>query len=240
MGLDSVELVLRTEDEFGITFSDEEAAAAITVGELYDLVLSKIEATPGCLTSKAFYLTRRALMECFGAPRRSIRPSTQLEPFLPEETRRKLWGKLQEEISLRIPGLRLPDRHRQRFYTSGLVFGVLTTLLLIGLALYSGVSGVVVSVLGFFGWIGVTVCCTKLIFRVNRSLELDLPADTAGELSRVVLSLNQEYFVDQQNKGILTSDLVWEKLVDLICDQLQVGRDEVVPNAKFVDDLGVC
>jgi hypothetical protein len=120
------------------------------------------------------------------------------------------------------------------------VFGVLTTLLLIGLALYSGVSGVVVSFLGFFGWIGVTVCCTKLIFRVNRSLELDLPADTAGELSRVVLSLNQEYFVDQQDKGILTSDLVWEKLVDLICDQLQVGRDEVVPNAKFVDDLGVC
>ncbi|MGD0631828.1 MAG: hypothetical protein ABR987_21055, partial [Terracidiphilus sp.] len=60
MGLDSVELVLRTEDEFSIILSDDEAASAITVGDLYNLVLSKLDVTPGCLTSKAFYATRRA------------------------------------------------------------------------------------------------------------------------------------------------------------------------------------
>ena len=63
MGLDAVELVMRTEDEFSITLSDEEAAAAVTVGDLYRTVLAKLDVTPGCLTSKAFYNTRRAIVD---------------------------------------------------------------------------------------------------------------------------------------------------------------------------------
>ena len=40
---------------------------------------------PGCLTSKAFYMTRRALVDALGIPRRSIRRSTKLSPRLPDE-----------------------------------------------------------------------------------------------------------------------------------------------------------
>ena len=38
MGLDSVELIVEVERSFGISFSDEEAQNAVTVGGLYDLV----------------------------------------------------------------------------------------------------------------------------------------------------------------------------------------------------------
>ena len=77
MGLDAVEIVMRTEDEFSISISDDEAGAAATVGDLYRVVLAKLDVTPGCLTSKAFYTTRRALVGSLGVPRRSIRPSTR-------------------------------------------------------------------------------------------------------------------------------------------------------------------
>ena len=46
MGLDAVEIVLRTEELFAITIEDHEAASALTVGELYRLVCSKLSVTP--------------------------------------------------------------------------------------------------------------------------------------------------------------------------------------------------
>ena len=43
MGLDVVEIVLRTEEVFGIDIPDEEAGSAVTVGDLYRLVLKKLD-----------------------------------------------------------------------------------------------------------------------------------------------------------------------------------------------------
>ena len=42
MGLDTVELVLRTEEVFGISLPDEECEQIVTVGDLYRLVLTKL------------------------------------------------------------------------------------------------------------------------------------------------------------------------------------------------------
>jgi acyl carrier protein len=46
MGLEAVEIVLRTEEFFGVAITDEEAAAVRTVGDLYSLVCSKLELQP--------------------------------------------------------------------------------------------------------------------------------------------------------------------------------------------------
>src|ERR1019366_5759458 len=116
MGLDAVEIVMRTEDEFSITISDDEAAAAATVGALYRIVLGKLDVTPGCLTSKAFYMTRRALVDALGIPRRAIRPSTKLSPLLPDETRRKQWEQIHHDLGLAMPGLRIPGELKQGIY----------------------------------------------------------------------------------------------------------------------------
>lgn len=44
MGLDSVELLMRVEDEFDIEVPDAEAAEIFTVGDLYHCILRKYEA----------------------------------------------------------------------------------------------------------------------------------------------------------------------------------------------------
>ena len=43
MGLDTVEIVLRTEETFNIDLPDAECERIVTVGDLYRLVLSKLE-----------------------------------------------------------------------------------------------------------------------------------------------------------------------------------------------------
>ena len=42
MGLDAVEIVLRTEELFVIAINDEEAAAVRTVGDFYSLICTKL------------------------------------------------------------------------------------------------------------------------------------------------------------------------------------------------------
>lgn len=46
MGLDAVELVLRTEEFFVISIEDDEAGSARTVGDLYNLVCAKLGLPP--------------------------------------------------------------------------------------------------------------------------------------------------------------------------------------------------
>ncbi|HZB89492.1 MAG TPA: hypothetical protein VE291_12580 [Terracidiphilus sp.] len=240
MGLDSVEIVLRTEDEFSITISDDEAAGSITVGKLYDLILSKLDTTPGCLSSKAFYLTRRALVSSLGVQRRSIRPATPLSPLLPDETRRTQWGQLRRHLGMPTPPLRIPadlkqDLYKRTFFVSSVIAAVLCAL-----ALWFGWSTIPVFIISAVLWVALSIGCMSLAERLAApALATELPVDTAGELARVVLSLNYEHFVSSGISTKPTDEDIWRRLVDILCDQLQVSRDEVVPNAHFADDLGV-
>lgn len=45
MGLDTVEIILRTEEVFGISLPDNDCAQVRTVGDLYRLVLDKVGLT---------------------------------------------------------------------------------------------------------------------------------------------------------------------------------------------------
>ena len=44
MGLDSVELILRIEEEFDVEIADDEASAIVTVGDLYKCLVKKWDA----------------------------------------------------------------------------------------------------------------------------------------------------------------------------------------------------
>jgi acyl carrier protein len=240
MGLDSVELILRTEEDFSISILDEEAEKVRTVGDLYNLVLSKLDVTPGCLTSKSFYFTRRALVDSLQVPRRSIRPATRLSPLLPDETRRAQWQNIREHVGLATPPLRIPADLKQDLYKRTLFVSSAIAVALCVIALWRGWWAVPVFIFCAIFWILLSISSISLVERLSaRLLATELPADTAGELARVVLSLNFEHFAPSESKTMPSDEDVWRRLVDIICDQLQIARDEIVPNASFGDDLGV-
>lgn len=243
MGLDPVELVMRTEDEFGISIADDEAAAARTVGDLYQLVLSKLDLTPSCLSSKAFYRTRQALVISLDVPRRLIRPSSDLEQLFPEPTRKNLWQNTVGSIELKFPELQYPSRWRERFWKVGAALSaiIVVTFSVVIQHRFGGVLSVfAIWIPAIAVWMIVFAAIDTLFQRYATTLKTELPCRTAGDLSRLILTANYEHFspVAAQNSAFSKED-VWKKLVDIICDQLQVRPEEVVPNASFVEDLGI-
>lgn len=242
MGLDSVELIMRAEEEFNITIEDSEAERVRTVGDFYQLILNKLDLTPDCQTSKAFFQTRRALVETLGVPRRSIHPATSLEPLFPFEQRRELWDRVTHSIALEFPQLKHTRTWRGRFITAGFVLATVTVLTCWTMAFRLwGVGGGTVSFFAaFVGWVVLFGVTDRSLIRWTPFLRDEIPVTNAGELSRVVMGMNPSRFTSSQENGKrFSKDFVWTKLVEIFCDQLQVEPDEVVPGASIVEDLGV-
>jgi len=110
MGLDAVELILAVEDAFQIHIADDESGNVLTVGDLHNLVVSKLQGQESkrCLTSAAFYGTRRGIVDTLRIDRREVRPATPLEVILPRNSRREKWGSIQTAMKLKLPDLQHP------------------------------------------------------------------------------------------------------------------------------------
>ena len=110
MGLDGVELVLRTEETFGISLSDEEVSLVQTPRQLTDLVMKHLAAEPSgvCASQVAFHRLRRTLVADFATPRQSVTPESRWDQFFPVASRRKNWGRLSKALRLRLPPLERP------------------------------------------------------------------------------------------------------------------------------------
>jgi hypothetical protein len=126
MGLDIVELILAVEDAFQIHIADEEASTASTVGDLYNLVVAKVQVQDSkrCLTSAAFYRTRRSIVDTLAIDRCKIKPSTPLEVILPRDGRRETWRGIQTAMKLKLPDL----QHTTSTELSLLAIGIVTAL----------------------------------------------------------------------------------------------------------------
>lgn len=243
MGLDAVEIVLRTEDEFSITLGDEEVATTRTVREFYQLVLSKLDTTPSCTSSQAFYRTRRALMECLGIPRRAVRPATHLESILPSERRSSIWKQIGDSAILTLPRLQYTTTWKSRFIW--ISFCVATSIVILGFAaaiwLGAGVVGSAFSFgVGAVLWVVIFGSTDAALLQKADFLRTELPCATVGDLSLMVLTLNQpEFDVTAEKQQKMTHEDVWLRVVHIIADQQGLDPDEVLPDARFVEDLGV-
>ena len=82
MGLDSVELLLRVEDEFDIELSDVEATAIVTVGDLHTCLVRKWGAKPKEIRSSGREPTWQALSDVIvdqlGVRRDQVTPNTRI------------------------------------------------------------------------------------------------------------------------------------------------------------------
>lgn len=188
MGLDTVEIVMRIEEDFSIDLPDVELASVQTVGDLYELVVKKLDTKPSRLSSKAFYHTRRTLVECLGLPRRSIRPSTRLDSLLPRSSLVERWQELSDHAGLSFPAL----ERRKRW--------------------------------------------TDSFLRADRSR---FNVETAGDLASMVLTMNYSVFADGSQETPISREIAWARIVQIFCDQMQLAPEEIVPNARIGEDLGI-
>ncbi len=93
MGLDTVELIMRLEDEFDISISDADASQLGSPEMLLEYLAKRIGALPGghCRTLRAFHRLRRALLAVRPDLPRNIPLDTPLEEITDKDRWLDLW-----------------------------------------------------------------------------------------------------------------------------------------------------
>jgi len=228
VGLDQIELLLRTEEVFGINIKDEEAVQIETVGDLFELISTKVPHTgpAQCITQTAFYRARRALGHSGASGAAQIRPATPLSEVVPKgrAERRRFWQSCANEQPLEWPALSLSR-------TWSLIFLLASTSATYMAALYF-------TPIRTWYWIPVVIgACYAILFWAAPYLRDALPASTVGDLARQLALLNRDVL---QNPGsALSRQSLWELYVELVSDQLGIAPEVVRPEASWGPDLGV-
>lgn len=231
MGLDLVEFVMAVEERFGIAIPDEDACKLETVGNVYDYVLSKVQIEEPnnkvCLSSNAFYRLRRALMETSGLQRSEIRPGTLLADLTGKDRRRALWTAVHYST-----GFKLPELHRPTWLVSGITATGLVAFVGVFALLPGSAKNLFVPGAAGLAAATVLVLATELLRR-----EFPKGLRTVGDLVNEIVRLNTASLLDALNRK-WDPQLVWDTLVDTICEQLPVDKSQIVRTARFVKDLG--
>lgn len=111
MGLDTVELVIRFEDAFGISIPDEVAAELTTPRKVTDYVLSQVNVSNEsyCVSQQGFYFLRKKFVDVFGVPREEFLLENELENLIPLERRREKWLQMKDDLgAAALPALARP------------------------------------------------------------------------------------------------------------------------------------
>ncbi len=221
MGLDGVELLMATEEEFGIGIPDHDAENLTTPRLLAEYVAQRLGDhmqlnEPHCRTQALFYWLRANLVEQLGLARRAIRPDTALNELLSGDLRGQ-WQTLRRSAVFRsLPALRAPA------YAA---YAVLLAPLTAGLAGYAqNWSGELTAIVALCAWV--------LAERLKRHLANRLP-----ESLKTVSDLLPHVGFPQ--RGEQTPDDILQRVIAISADQLGIPVERIHPDHRYVQDLGV-
>lgn len=245
MGLDGVELILATEECFGISISDADASTIVTVGDLEKLVLTALAGRPRteqtrdsiCLSSHTFYRLRKALRKLLGTPREQIRPDASCNNIIPTENRRALWRQLAVELGWDLPELYRPKWVSTLF--SAITLGGVLASVFLGMA--DGIEKAQAWLLGL-GSMGFGFAAARL----TRPLAIHFPSDCIHlrDLAEIVLQRNlprirKDIGTWQAHDGVWNEAEAKSIVRRLICEELGVKPEQLGPDVRFVADLGM-
>jgi acyl carrier protein len=236
MGMDGVEIVMRIEEEFGIDLPDGELASIRTVGDLYQLILTKLEIGDSNQTSQSFYRLRRAMMRCLGLPRSAITPKSRLKLLMPPPTRAAAWKSLEEVSELTFPPLRHPRWARDTIRVLAVAAGLAFLVVMMNWTHPSGLAWLPL----FLAACLIVFATGKALYAVTSALAREFPARTAGELAQLLLATNFSKFgQNAPDRQPISRRDVWQELVYILGDQQGLNPEQIVPEARLIEDLGI-
>lgn len=227
MGLDGVELIMEVEDEFGITIPDSAATEMRTVGDLVSLCLDRISAAKNvrCMSLSCFLSLRRLVREVLNDPELRIRPREEIEDNLGVLDRKRLWQGLPELLESAPRELRRPLWLRRALIVTVLALPVLL------LATMPWTAEMLVLVcFATFGF-GIVLHLLTICFRTRTPEGYNTFGDITKRMVGLKIATNPPTDDDYDN--------VFSIVKRIVVDQLGVDYEEVVPDARFVEDLGV-
>ena len=227
MGLDFVELILETEEAFGISLPDEAMAESVTVGQFFDAILRALPHPEKkfCLSAVAFYRLHRPILTVTGRKHGEVRPTTRLDTLFPRGQRKAAWKKIERLSGLRLPSLNVP---------------IWAILLVLACAVLAVAAHIFFQVCPSYMAIVSGIVTFIFAYKVADAIfGTDLPNNyqTVGELTKAVLASN---FAKLSGEiADFDCNEVWESVRILVSDQLGVGIEKITKEARFVTDLGM-
>ncbi len=224
MGLDGVELIMTTEESFGISITDEEASKIINVDDLYLLVLSKVglASKDKCLTAKAFYLLRTVIAKRVKINRCLIRKETQLQELILLNNRKSIWKSIGLEMNMILPDL-------TRNIVLNYALWIIPSLSFIYAINIHNFKSVLVFLLG----ISTTYGIAKTTEPLKRYFEPK--TITMEALTRKVVARN---FATLSATGKNWNEIdLYQSLLEIISKQIGIPKSRIQKHHRFVDDL---
>ena len=231
MGLDTVELVVRFEDTFGVTIPDEVAAQLATPRKVTDYIMTQVAVSDqlSCLSQQAFYFLRGKFVPSLNVSRKDFSPKTQLENLIPLENRKLIWTGIKSEVGASA----IPNLARPIWLLSLLTF--ITILAFVYAAAYAWNNlDVRASVVIFFG-LSVAIAVGYGGAVVTRPLKRNFRRGykRAGDLARYIL-LHSPHTFKREKRG-WTREQVASVVREVIIDE--TGVKDFTEDSHFIDDM---
>ena len=219
MGLESVEIILSAEEEFGMDFPDEDLGEIRTTRQFADYIFARRQKDAvHCQSQAAFYHLRRALLALTGVPRQHLKPDSRIAGLLPQTGIRAQWKALGRAINAkRMPRLRV----RLSLWLIPLVQLLVLGPLLQWLAASPAV----------FWWASLSLLLANwawLSFCLGDQIPHGL--DTLRDLVPLVRIAKYQ---DMSREEIL------QRVTVIVANGLGLDLAEVLPDARLVEDLGM-
>jgi acyl carrier protein len=234
---------MATEQEFGITITDDEAGQTVTVGDLYALVLKKLSIIPlnRCVCANVFYRMRSHMVEFLGIPRRSITLNRKMDELVGLENRKESYKNIGSALGLVLPDLRRPGWMEIPIRGLGILsFIVMISCIIFCQRLIDDIYGKGQYWEGYL-FIGSLVVFAVILlingFTEKFSIHFPGRCSTLRNLIREITEMNYGRPDVWNNRS--QEKEVRDKVKTIIVEQLGIAPEKVKPEAEFVKDLGV-
>lgn len=226
MGLDTVELVIRFEDAFGIKIPDEVAAELTTPRQVTFYVFTQLNMVDRttCMSQQAFYFLRRAFLPVLDIERSQFHPETNLTALIPRERRTQVWSSVRSQIGVAA----LPELVRPRW-----LFVMLTTVTLLSASAVFIYTMIAISTINAFVFsllvAGVVGFASESL---TRSWRLEFHRDylQAGDLAKYLTIQTPHIFKKEWSR-----EEVAETVRKVVIDQ--TGLTDFTEDSRFVQDM---
>lgn len=229
MGLDTVELVMEIESEFGVDFTDEAAEHCHTVREVALYVYGLVEARPpnaeNCPSARRFHELRDRVEAIAPNAAHAMRPDTPVCEALPRGMRRRLW----RTAGFALPRLQLPTWGHVLIVLAGLGTFIATGIALAGLRVDAIASLVLSGAVAIF----VTIALYVALFPARREVPKGIV--TLADLVRDSIRVERKQGKWRSDRPSFSEVLL--RVRELTAEQTGIPLEKVKPESSFVKDL---
>lgn len=232
MGLDSVEILMKVEDTFGIKIPDQEAEKILTVGDFHNSVWRHLSEkhSDKCKSQNLFYKLRKSFADISGFSPQNLKLDTSPEKIFPKINRRQVYFSFAGKTGLRLPDLVLTKPWATFLTTVGFV-AIIGSLV---------ISLILINFFDFTKWTLlfplVGIAFTLFLSNLLDSKRTAIREVTVREFTQHTLSLN--YKILMANEGTNRQEM--ESVINhIIADLAGLDLAEVTSGKKIADDLGI-